>query len=61
MQESIRWPVTTQAEIIEISQSLGEKSQFQNGIGAVDGCHIQIKVPKQTSLLKPEKGLLNIV
>ena len=29
------------------SQHFGEKSEFQNIIGAVDGSHIQIKAPKQ--------------
>jgi hypothetical protein len=46
MGECVRWP-TTQAELMETSQSFGEKCEFQNVIGAIDGCHIQIKAPKQ--------------
>ena len=43
--------VSNQAEITETSQSFGEKSQFQSVIGAIDGCHIQIKAPKQNHQL----------
>ena len=44
--EVVKWPETP-AEINETSQHFGEKSEFQNIIGAVDGSHIQIKAPKQ--------------
>ena len=37
--EVVKWPETP-AEINETSQHFGEKSEFQNIIGAVDGSHI---------------------
>lgn len=46
MQESIRWP-STQAKVTETSQRFGEKSQVQNVIRTIDGCHIQINAPMQ--------------
>jgi hypothetical protein len=42
MPEVIKWP-NTQADFIETSREFSEKSQFQNVVGAIDGCHIQIK------------------
>ena len=46
--EVVKWPETP-AEINETSQHFGEKSEFQNIIGAVNGSHIhvQIKSSKQ--------------
>ena len=46
MQESIRWP-SPQAKVTETSQRFGEKSQVQNVIRTIDGCHIQINAPMQ--------------
>ena len=37
--------LNTQAEFIETSRQFSEKSQLQNVIGAIDGCHIPIKAP----------------
>lgn len=46
MQDFIRWP-STLAETTETSLSFVEIILFQRIIGAIDGCHIQIKDPKQ--------------
>ena len=42
MQDFIRWP-STLAEITKTSLSFVEIILFQRIIGAIDGCHIQIK------------------
>lgn len=46
MPEVVKWP-ETRDQIMETSRQFGEKSQFQNIIGAIDGSHIQIKAPRQ--------------
>lgn len=46
MPEVVKWPQTRE-QIMETSRQFGEKSQFQNIIGAIDGSHIQIKAPRQ--------------
>ena len=46
MPEVIKCP-ETMAKINETSQQFGEKSEFQNILGAIDGSHIPIKAPTQ--------------
>ncbi|XP_062617902.1 putative nuclease HARBI1 [Saccostrea cucullata] len=46
MQEVITWPETP-AKMNETCQQFGEKSEFQNILGAIDGSHIPIKAPVQ--------------
>ena len=46
MPEVVKWP-SNQQECNATSDQFGEKSHWlQNVIGAIDGCHIQIKAPK---------------
>lgn len=45
MPEVVKWP-SNQQECNATSDQFSEKSQLQNVIGAIDGCHIQIKAPK---------------
>ena len=44
MPEVMKWP-NIRADFIETSREFSEKSQFQNVVGTIDGCHIQIKAP----------------
>jgi hypothetical protein len=47
MPEVIKWP-STQAQINDTCSRFGERSQFQTIIGAIDGCHIAINVPRHS-------------